>query len=474
MEKLVFTDENLSNKWVTIVKNLEDLRSNFEKVDLDKRKIIVKKIYEILEENEINIDREKGSMYVGRYPIYEDCLRNLKVELSKKTSRNIQKELTPIMNLYSALVNEVSKRLYKKYLKCWEDISKNNLTKNVDFLYFLTKVNSSVRINEIISELKEIINRSWIELVKHRNSTIQINLTNDCVNNLIKIISSKSIDNFSPSHFSSKIHSPDFMISAQSIDDINNDKYEIVIGEVHPAVHTVSQPVAQPFCPYKLEIKNEIEDIAKRGFTVLSDSSKTYQRSHIDWINFNNLNRIILPSGVYDENSNSIRSGSCFITNENNSLIVKSRESNISENLLTVIPTQLHQICFALSSDLIGKNINSRIKIGNVILKRRSWIIHGLTLPSENKIIDYSENFIKWQSWKEKNSMPRYVFVKNPSEQKPIFVDFYNPYSLELLAYMSNKKEDMFFTEMYPNPNNLWLTDERGKYCSEFRTSYIN
>lgn len=474
VQKLEACEPLLLKKWIDIINQLEQLRSNFESADLAQRKEIIAKIYDILKQNEIDTDRQKGSMYVGRYPIYEDCLRNLNIELPKKVSYSIQKELEPVMFLYSALVNEVTKELNKRYIDCWEKSLEDKFSNSVDFLLFLTNMNALVKIDEVIKEFKDEITKSWQKLFKDKDNKTEIVLDMNDINNLIDLISKSSTDNYNVKHFSKEIHSPDFMISAKSIEDINNNNYEIVIGEVHPAVHTVSQPVAQPFCPYKVEIKKEIEGFAKNGLTIVADSLKTYQRSHIDWVNFKNLNRIILPSGVIDEKSNSIRSGSCYIQRENNSLLVKSKEKDINEELLSVIPTQLHEICFALASDLIGKTIKSRLKIGNVVLKRRSWIINGSELPIENKILDESDGFLIWFKWKEKKLMPRYVFVKNVSEQKPIFVDFNNPYSLELLAYMANKKEDMFFTEMYPDPDNLWLNDQRGRYCSEFRTSYVN
>lgn len=462
-------------KWLGMINDLEGFRNSFEKAELTERKSIIEKIYKLLNKADIDTDRSKGSMYIGRYPIYEDCLRNVKIELSHNISKNIQNDLEPIMSLYSSLVDEVSKKIHQKYLYCWKEISIESSNNDIDFLSFISNLQKEINTNTIIAELRELIRKSWLNIVGSNDSNSDIELTSKHINKLITLISTPNVDNLNIKHFSSGTHSPDFMISSKSVEDINKGNYEIVIGEIHPAVHTVSQPVAQPFCPYQAEIKEEIKNIKRGKVTIVADSAQSYQRSHIDWINFPNLNRIILPSGVFDENSNSVRSGSCFIVNENGNLLVKSKEdADISENLLTVIPTHLHQVCFALANDIIGKNINSRIRYKNIVVKRKSWIINGSELPLENKIIDNSENFLKWQHWKEGNSMPRYVFVKNPSEQKPIFVDFYNPFSLELLSYMSNKNEDMFFTEMYPDAKNLWLNDENGRYCSEFRTSYVN
>ena len=31
----------------------------------------------------------------------------------------------------------------------------------------------------------------------------------------------------------------------------------------------------------------------------------------------------------------------------------------------------------------------------------------------------------------------------------------------------------MRFSEMRPAPDELWLVDDRGRYCAEFRTSYV-
>ncbi|WP_091999730.1 hypothetical protein [Paraburkholderia lycopersici] len=89
-----------------------------------------------------------------------------------------------------------------------------------------------------------------------------------------------------------RVHSPDFMVASPSLEAVGCGDFQIVIGEVHPAVHTVSQPVAQPFCPYAEAIREEVAAALSPTTIVAADSPRHYQRSHIDWLDVDELAQV--------------------------------------------------------------------------------------------------------------------------------------------------------------------------------------
>jgi len=108
-----------------------------------------------------------------------------------------------------------------------------------------------------------------------------------------------------------------------------------------------------------------------------------------------------------------------------------------------------------------------------LVVKRRSWRIACEQLPQAEQPSERLDSFLVWRAWAQRKHLPRYVFVKSPAEPKPIFVDFENPFSLEMLRTIAKDGVLLQVSEMKPAPDELWLEDERGRYCCEFRTSFV-
>jgi len=50
-----------------------------------------------------------------------------------------------------------------------------------------------------------------------------------------------------------------------------------------------------------------------------------------------------------------------------------------------------------------------------------------------------------------------------------VLIDFHNFFALELLAHLASAVDTIGLSEMAPGPDQLWLADTRGRYCSELR-----
>jgi hypothetical protein len=271
-----------------------------------------------------------------------------------------------------------------------------------------------------------------------------------------------------------EVHSPDFMLAASSLEAVRRGDYRIVIGEVHPAVHTVSQPIAQPFCPYADDISREVQGLLAPRKLVVADSPETYQRSHIDWLDVPALMQVVLPSGGGRVPAGRmLPAGRGRVVLKEDALVYRDPGTGIEQDLLTVLPSDVHRVCFALAGELIGQAQDRRLTLGRVILKRRSWWVAGDLLPQGSEPGETLAGYLAWRRWATGIGLPRHVFVKCDSEPNPVYVDICNPLALDSLASLARKKEPMRFSEMRPAPDELWLEDERGRYCAEFRTSCV-
>lgn len=460
--------------WSDRINKLIELKNQFEAGDLPARIEVNSKFGSFFEKTNINTIRTQGKMYVGRFAVYEDCGRNLSIILGQEISISIKKDMEVIMNLYVWLANILSTYMQDQYYYIWSDMIKGDI-EEVDFIHFLNQVQLTDCVECVVNSVKPIIEKAWKCLIKEESFENEYKLEKHDFVRLINLLCEyEPRSKFLQKNNSVFIHSPDFMISANTVEAIKKGNYEVILGEVHPAVHTVSQPVAYPFCHKPKEILKEVSDLLSNKTLVLADSPESYQRSHIDWLECSELWQVVLPGNVAKVPAErQIPAGRGKVVFEEGQLYFKDRKTGIVQDLLTLMPGDYHRACFSLAGDVTGNCLPYRLRYNNIIFKRYSWSIATDNLPKFKRPGESLDSYLDWQKWAKENKMPRYVFVKSPSETKPFYVDFKNPLAIDLLSSLDNRSEILRFSEMKPSPEELWLEDERGKYCCEFRTSVL-
>jgi len=468
------------DRWIDVLDRLESARVRFAEGDLNQRASALNAMREILVEAGIDQSREQGQMYVGRFPVYEDCERNVLIHLGGQVRDALRQPMGLVMELYEWLVGAAAVRLHDRYLVEWQALARLctvSATSNdelvVDFLQLCATMQSTDHAPSVIDELRIILRNSWHDICAQRGGGGEIELTSADLHRLLANLHRQEPRASSSPELSCGVQSPDFMIAAANEGAFRGGDFTLIIGEVHPGVHTVSQPVAQPFCPFSDEIRAELCDVLGEQALVIADSQTTYQRSHIDWLDVPSLVRVRLPtSGVPQEPSKGIPAGGADVVLRRGRLMFRSSDRQLEEDLLTVLPTTIHRVCFALAADVLGQSRQERLVVGRVVIKRRSWQLQPADLPVDFGSPDSLEGFVAWRRWARRLDLPRHVFVKSDAEPKPVYVDFNSPQSIDLLATLSKKLQPMRLSEMRPAPDELWMQDERGVYCNEFRTSF--
>ena len=69
--------------------------------------------------------------------------------------------------------------------------------------------------------------------------------------------------------------------------------------------------------------------------------------------------------------------------------------------------------------------------------------------------------------------LPERCFARVASERKPLFVDFGNLFSLELLLATIRGNTHVDFTEVLPSPDKWWLRWPDGTHSCEWRTTLV-
>lgn len=108
-----------------------------------------------------------------------------------------------------------------------------------------------------------------------------------------------------------------------------------------------------------------------------------------------------------------------------------------------------------------------RIEIDGLVYQRERWRLPGGALSDLGA--RHFDLLLQIWRWKQAAGLPDRVFVRAPQEPKPFFVDFTNPFLVELLDSVARQSASLMLTEMLPRPDQLWLAGAHGRHCCELR-----
>ena len=274
-------------------------------------------------------------------------------------------------------------------------------------------------------------------------------------------------------------HSPDLMIAATDVEAIDRGDYLVVLGEIHIAMNTVLTNVFAAQHPepvsladgYTMDVPEpQIVPVAPKDSKLGgSRVSQSFYPAHMF-----DLDATLAPSARIAEQV--VALADLVVVRESEGLVVRSVERGLAWPVFEVFAGLLvAKITNAL--DFLPRGTHRpRVTVDRLVIQRETWSIAPSTLEFLAATTEL-DVMIGVRAWAKGLGLPRFVFVKSPLEQKPIYVDLESPVSLRILnRILRHAKEHVggeqavSVSEMLPDLEHLWLTDAEGnRYTGELR-----
>ena len=185
---------------------------------------------------------------------------------------------------------------------------------------------------------------------------------------------------------------------------------------------------------------------------------------------------IYTPDVSADPQSRALTLGSLVVEESDGKLIARTHDGCIHFDLIEVFAEFLSRLVVGSFKLYPANKHTPRMSIDRMIIAREAWGFTPAELPFAFEK-NAAERFVAVRRWAHSHAMPRFVFVKVPTEQKPCFIDFDSPIYIDMLAKMVRHTMEIHpddvsiaITEMLPTPAQTWLTDAEGQhYTSELR-----
>jgi hypothetical protein len=426
--------------------------------------------------------RNAGKMYAGRTLVYQDTVRDVRVELGAAVTTALAAPLGLVLDSVRWLVNEVTDRYRVVFTELVDREAARSGGAPLPFQRLLTLAAPDMATigrgaSDIAAACVAELQRRWQKVLGPPGSGHRHQVRADA-------IAARAAEYFPgrPVAWSgARQHSPDIMIAAASPGDVERGDFLLVLGELHLAVNTLDQRpfVEQHPDPARL-IAAERADHGTRRIVAIGPKDVPNVTSRTS-----PPSAILVPgqtywsSGVIDsfdpaEPATVIPNAAMAVVRRGDDLVVLVQPSGAELDFFEVIGDVL---VGALTNEfhlMAPAAHRPRITIDKLVLSRERWVFR-VEDSGWAFVTDERERYCLARRWRAEHQLPERVFYRVPVEAKPTAADFRSIVLINLFAKHIRQTEaaghaEYSVTEMLPDLGQLWLPDREGRrYSSELR-----
>ncbi|GGS24739.1 lantibiotic dehydratase [Actinokineospora fastidiosa] len=451
-----------------VTAELEALRARFERETsgLAQRELL-DRMRAVLTAAGVETARRKGTMYAGRLPVYEDCERNVRFRVGGRLARVLRDDLPPLLRLYRLVAECAASGLHAHYAAVAAEREAAEGTSDTDFPAYLQAVRASGAIEpvrgRIAETLRTLLNAAWAEVAATAQSPDHI--ADDDLAAVAAALAARFPDH---GRFAGVlgvgVMSPDVLVAGR----------DVVLGEVHPCVAAAVQPVALPF----LDEADAALELADRVFcggrVVLAGTDSAYHRSQFAWPVGTSLTEVVFPGATSRcPPERTVPAGRGRVRRVDGMVRFVDRESGRTEDMVSVLSTDLQQVMFRVAGAVLGGDSTARLTYRGVVARRRSWSPDPGGLPDAPRPAEDFADFRALRAWAGEHGLPRRAFFRVDTEPKPVYLDWASPIAVDTFAKLARSATALRVTEFSPRPDRLWFADDLGVHTSELRMTYV-
>lgn len=421
--------------------------------------------------------RHAGEMYAGRALVYEDCRRDITVELGPAFSRTLGPPLRLLLTSSRWFIFEAAKLYHQAFKHIYDEMMAGSQQPAISFSSFWLYAHELLfeKHHPILSTLEQSLQEHWRTILSFHPDQQHVKYQTEMLRTRVEEMFSVPQTGWRSAYY----HSPDVMIAAASPEAINAGDFHYVLGEIHPGANTLQSAFFAAQHPSPWELKQAISDDRLQARVILVPSRE------LGGATTRMSNGFTLPDdwrftfahdscGVPAQQTVSI--GSLVLKLVGERLVVSSYDGHQSWDIMDILGEFItHQVLHRFNI-LPPMRHTPRISLDRLVIHRETWSFDAREYEFAS-IHEEAERFLAVQRWRNKYHLPRHLFVKTPGERKPQYVDLDSLLSVDVLArivrqalHTHEEAEAIAFCEMLPDLSQCWLQDSQQQhYTSELR-----
>jgi Lantibiotic dehydratase, N terminus len=443
------------DRWEGLLGKVEEMRREFEVAGLPRRRELLDRIEETISSATGSDPRRRaGEIYADRLVLHEECLGAVSpMRLSVAAGRRIAAALDPVLDTYAA--HALDQLAADRELACrLLGASGSEPRPLLDALVDLAGTEEAPALvpSARVSELRR--------LVAAHAADGEVCIDPDRLPPPPPGFAKESL-----------IASPDVMIAAANPGAFATGEGQIIVSECHDTLAVSGWALALHPSP---------EQVRRSARELLDRLPATDEvRANLPPSRRTKIVPLQLPGPVIDlrgtvpesperlpvsELSVSVEDGRpCLLTSDGQRLRLYNGELATFSHRVLALPRVVRPVVDT------GPH-TPRVRIGEAIVQREQWRLPAPELLGQPHRGDVFGLLLDAGRSRRRLGLPRRVYVRAPGEPKPVYLDFHNPFLLELVEHLGGEGE-LTLTEMLPEPEDLWLRDEQQSFSAELRLS---
>jgi hypothetical protein len=424
--------------------------------------------------------RKAGENYAGRTLVYQDAVRDVRVELGQAVTAALAAPLGLVLDSVRWLVGDITDR----YRAFFAGLLDRELARSggapVSLHRLMTRASpyfSTENRGEIIGASVAELQRRWQQVLGPPQSPGRHQVS-------AEEISARAAECFPPRPVSwrgARQHSPDIMIAAASAEEVERGNFLLVLGEIHLTLNTLAQRlfVEQHPDPASLIAAEQADRGPERVVIVPAKdhpnvTSRTFPPSAALGPGLAYWSSAVADALEPPESENVMPSPAMTVTRRGAELVVQLAPSGAELNFFEVVTDNMSGVAVDVFQPAPPGAHRPRLTIGKLVVSRERWTFQ-VADSAWAFAKDEQERYLLARRWRQQHGLPERVFYRVPVELKPTAADFRSIVLVNMLAKSIRHTEaagheQFTVTEMLPDPDELWLTDHEGRrYSSELR-----
>jgi hypothetical protein len=417
--------------------------------------------------------RLAGKTYAGRGLVYEDCRRDAEVVLGRPFLERIAPALSWIQASARWFTHTLATRFRALFEQVYRRLAAEAGGPEVDFIQFYRELRPHLTgqasaQSATVLEVRDELQRRWAELLALPHGQRRVELGAADLEPRVRAAFAAP----APGWPSARHTSPDLMIAAAGPEALARGDYLVVLGEVHAAVSAVTVPAlakehADPAAIHRarqIDLGPRVAQVEPRG-AIHRGRYFSLSEGNFD-VEFGDARSHRPRAQVFDV-------AGFVVCERAGRLWVRRRDGSAEFDLVSFLEADFEAESYIF--DLFGPApYRPRVTVDGFVLARERWQFATADLAFTERAPGL-DRFAGARRWAAEHQIPRFVFIKAPSEPKPVYLDLDSPIFVEIFCKLVRSAEKVTVSEMLPAFDQLWLLDAEGAaYCSELRMVMVD
>ncbi len=428
--------------------------------------------------------RRAGENYAGRTLVYQDTVRDVRVEVGAAVTRALAAPLGLVLDSARWLVNDITARYQEYFADLLDRESARTGGAPMPLQRLLTMASPHLSAGWSGRGVGDLATASMAELQERWQQVLGPPSSPNRHQVSVGAIAARIAEYF-PAHpvawGGARQHSPDIMIAAASPGEVERGNFLMVLGELHITLNTLSGRCFADQHPDRATLiaAERADRGPRRVITIPANdhptvTSRTYPPSDILGPGELYWSSAITDSFDPPESDTVLPGAAMTVTRRGQDLVVQVMPSGTELDFFEVIGDAMTGALSDAFQPVAPAAHRPRITIDRFVLSREQWTFQ-VTDSSWAFAKDEQERYRLARRWRQDHGLPERVFYRVPVELKPTAADFRSIVLVNLLAKNIRQTQaaghaQFTVTEMLPDLDQLWLTDRQGRrYSSELR-----